>query len=227
MVFLHFLRRRRLVTITLASIECFESRIEHCQQLFVANQSPTLGVVVSWGCLTRKSFHNQIGSQTSQNLNKQVDILLYRPRAEAFGRTVVFVSHCCPTEELQLMEFDGSKWQRIDRIALVYKHLVALFGQSEDKVRTAMQTLLGGHLHRAAGTRKVVATVDPGERRIVARLDALLDRNIFLARQFGQQIELLAIDTIGARADDYALHLRVRKSLGVELAQAFDGSVSI
>ena len=90
-----------------------------------------------------------------------------------------------------------------------------------------MQTSLGGHLHRLAGTRKVVATVDSRERCVVARLDSVLDRNIFLVRQFSQQIEFLVIDTIGARADDYALHLRVRESFGVEFAQTFDGRVSI
>ena len=90
-----------------------------------------------------------------------------------------------------------------------------------------MQTSLGGHLHRLAGTRKVVSTVDSRERCVVARLDSVLDRHVLFACKFGQQIELLTIDTIGARTDDYALHLRVRESLRVEFAQTLDGRVSI
>lgn len=98
----------------MVGIFLLQSFVEHRKESLISDQTPPLGVVIAGWCLAGKSLHDNVGTQSAQNLDKEVDILLHAPEAESLGVLVILLGKRCPTKKLQLVKLYGCERQRVN-----------------------------------------------------------------------------------------------------------------
>ena len=125
------------------------------------------------------------------------------------------------------MKLDRIERQRVDRTDRRLHHGGRLAGQTQNEMGARTDSAFGSHLDGPAGAGEIVSAIDRAERRVVTRLDSVLDRHVTGFGQPGEIVELRPVDAVGTRSDDDPRHLGQFESLRENLFQPLQRSIRI